>query len=222
MAGTRSISEENYLKTIYSLNQRTEKGATTTAIARQLDTKAASVTEMMRKLSEKGLVNYEKYKRIRLSDAGRKVAIGIIRKHRLWEVFLVNKLKFGWDEVHDIAEELEHIQSDLLTDRIDEFLDYPEFDPHGDPIPDKNGNILPRKEVLLHDLKAGETGLAVGVKDSSNQFLKHLDLQNIKLGTQIEILECFDYDDSRAVKVDSESRITLSGLTSKNLLIRKI
>lgn len=221
MKGTRTITEENYLKAIYTLNQRTEKGATTTAIAKNLNTKAASVTEMVKKLSDKGLVNYTKYKKVSLSEDGRAVAISIIRKHRLWEVFLVEKLNFGWDEVHDIAEELEHIKSDALTNKMDEFLDHPTHDPHGDPIPDKNGMIQPRNELLVQDLKTGETGIIVGVKDSSNQFLKHLDLQNIKLGSIVRVLNKFDYDDSVEVKLDDASDIILSNMAAKNLLIRQ-
>jgi len=158
-----SEAEENYLKAIFKISEKEDRPVSTSAIAAEMNTSAASVTDMIKKLSEKALVLHEKYRGVVLTDAGSGIAKKLIRKHRLWEVFLVNKLDFSWDEVHAIAEQLEHIHSDRLIERLDDFLGFPRFDPHGDPIPDAEGNMVLRKQVLLSELKEGNSCVIVGV-----------------------------------------------------------
>lgn len=213
-----SITEENYLKAIYSLsNQGT---ASTNSIAERLQTKASSVTDMAKKLAEKKLVHYKKYQGVQLTDKGMSIALKIIRKHRLWEVFLVEKLQFKWDEVHDIAEQLEHINSVELTTRLDEFLGFPRFDPHGDPIPDKDGKMIERKSTkLLSELQLGETGIIVGVEDSDAHFLQYLESQELVLGTPVNLKKYFEFDRSMMV-LAGKKELTLSYQVCKNLLIK--
>ena len=169
-----SFTEENYLKAIFKLSMGSNKEVSTNAIAEQLDTKASSVTDMIKKLSDKKLVKYVKYKGVSLNEKGEEIAVSIIRNHRLWEVFLVEKLDFKWDEVHEFAEELEHIKSDKLTERLDTFLGFPKYDPHGDPIPDKDGNINRHKDITIANLKINDKGVIVGVKEHSKGYLKYL------------------------------------------------
>ncbi len=216
-----SHTEENYIKAIHSLNQRDREGASTKAIAESLETQASSVTDMLRKLSQKGLVNYERYKPPELTEEGEVEAMRIIRKHRLWETFLVNKLGFGWDEVHELAEELEHIRSPRLTDRLDHFLGHPRYDPHGDPIPDKDGRMEPRNEVLLSELEVGEEGQIVGVRDSSSELLRYLDRTGLILGTHIGIKECFEFDGSRELVKGNEEVLTISFQIAQNLYVKR-
>ena len=216
-----SKSEENYLKAIYALTEQDEQGASTTAVAKKLDTKASSVTDMVKKLADKSLVNYKKYQGVTLTEEGRRIAVNIIRKHRLWEVFLVNHLNFRWDEVHEIAEQLEHIRSSELTDRLDHFLDHPRFDPHGDPIPDADGNIISHQETFaLSELTADEQGIIVGVDDSSSAFLQYLENQNLILGKRITVVQVFEYDQSMSILVEAEAK-TISHQVSKNLFVKK-
>ena len=215
-----SFTEENYLKAIFSVKTEKDKGASTTVIANILDTKASSVTDMIKKLADKNLVNYKKYYGVTLTELGKKSAIQTIRKQRLWEVFLVNKLAFGWDEVHEIAEQLEHIQSIELTNRLEKFLEYPKFDPHGDPIPDKEGNMAARIETKsLSRMKPGEKGTIVGVKDTSTEFLQFLKTRNLVLGTHIEIDEIFEYDNSLTIKINEATKF-VSEQVSKNIIIK--
>jgi len=189
-----SLSEENYLKAIFHLQKKYSGGVSTNALAEEMDTKASSVTDMVKKLSEKNLVKYKKYQGVKLSEHGKKAAVEVIRKHRLWEVFLVEKLNFTWDEVHDIAEQLEHIKSAKLTDELDNFLGHPKRDPHGDPIPDAEGNFRIINNLLLADLEKGQTGICVGVRDSSTQFLRYLDKNHIALGKEIHVVYKEEYD----------------------------
>ncbi|MDT8346978.1 MAG: metal-dependent transcriptional regulator, partial [Flavobacteriaceae bacterium] len=191
-----SLSEENYLKAIYHLEWEHPDGVSTNAIAEKMDTKASSVTDMLKKLSDKKLVKYKKYQGVKLSTAGNIKALKVIRKHRLWEVFLLEKLQFGWEEVHAIAEQLEHIQSDKLTDRLEAFLDYPKRDPHGDPIPDAEGKYRVSNTLLLSQLTAGQQAILVGVKDSSAEFLYFLDKHSIRLGETLSIEEIEEFDQS--------------------------
>jgi DtxR family transcriptional regulator, Mn-dependent transcriptional regulator len=216
-----TFTEENYLKAIYKLSLTGDEGITTNAIADVLDTKASSVTDMIKKLSEKELVNYVKYQGVTLTPEGKKIAVGILRKHRLWEVFLVNYLNFKWDEVHDLAEELEHIDSEKLVDNLDKFLEYPKFDPHGDPIPDKDGNIFHHMEVSLADLDEGQSGYIVGVKDHSPGFLQYLDGVKLLLGVKVTVLKKFDYDDSVLISTIDNNGLTISNKVSRNLYIKK-
>ena len=195
-----TFSEENYLKAIYHLTTVTDTEVSTNAIAETMETKASSVTDMLKKLAEKDLVNYKKYQGVSLTDKGRLSAKMIVRKHRLWEVFLVDKLNFAWDEVHDIAEHLEHIKSEQLINELDDFLGNPTEDPHGDPIPNANGQIVATEKQLLSELIENQIGICVGVKDSSAEFLKYLDKQEIALGSKIEIIFKESFDLSTKIK----------------------
>lgn len=216
-----SFTEENYLKTIFKLSSVKTEGVSTNAIAEELNTKASSVTDMIKKLSDKKLVNYKKYQGVHLTETGKKIAISIIRNHRLWEVFLVEKLNFNWDEVHDFAEELEHINSDKLTERLDAFLEFPKYDPHGDPIPDKNGNINRHQDITLADLKEKESGIIVGVKEHSSEYLKYLESLNLILGTQIMVEGIVEFDQSMRIKINNKNKENISHQASKNLIIKK-
>tara|TARA_B110000503_G_scaffold141732_1_gene236136 strand:- start:3067 stop:3723 length:657 start_codon:yes stop_codon:yes gene_type:complete len=216
-----TFSEENHLKSIFHLSSESESGVSTNSIAANLNTKASSVTEMLKKLNDKLLIVYKKYRGAQLTEKGRKTALNIIRKHRLWEVFLVDKLNFKWDEVHDIAEQLEHIQSEKLTNELDKFLNFPTKDPHGDPIPNPAGFIKFTPKLKLSDLNIGETGKFVGVKDSSATFLKYLDKRQISLGSNIKVLHQEEFDQSLHVGLD-ESNLTISIKTASNLYITKI
>ncbi|RZJ68455.1 MAG: metal-dependent transcriptional regulator [Flavobacterium sp.] len=216
-----TFSEENYLKTIYHLNNLSSGGVNTNAIAEKMETKASSVTDMLKKLADKQLVIYKKYQGVSLTDKGMLAAKMIVRKHRLWEVFLVEKLDFNWDEVHDIAEQLEHIQSEQLINRLDDFLGNPTEDPHGDPIPDANGQIVKVEKQLLSELDEHQSGICVGVKDTSSEFLKYLDKQDISLGTKIEILSKEAFDQSLRIKAASKE-ITISQKIAGNLFVRKV
>ncbi|GFD78477.1 iron-dependent repressor [Tenacibaculum sp. KUL118] len=215
-----SQSEENYIKTMYHLAADYKKGISTNAIAKKLDTKASSVTDMIKKLSEKDVVAYKKYQGVTLTDFGKKIAANIVRKHRLWEVFLVDKLNFSWDEVHEVAEQLEHIKSPKLINELDAFLDYPKRDPHGDPIPDKEGNLQIIEKSLLSTLKKNEIGVCVGVDDSSSEFLRFLDKQEIALGKQIKVVEKEPFDGSLVIEMDGKT-LTVSNKIASNLYIQK-
>ena len=216
-----SHTEENYLKAIFKISEKEGKPASTNAISTEIQTSAASVTDMVKRLSEKGLINYEKYKGVTLTDKGNRLATGLIRKHRLWEVFLVNNLDFSWDEVHEIAEQLEHIKSDELVERLDEFLGKPKFDPHGDPIPDADGNFAFRKQILLAEMEPGDRGVVVGVQDHSTSFLQYLDRLDLILGVNLEVLERFEYDESVKILLKEEKEQILSKKVSQNLFVQK-
>jgi len=217
-----SFTEENYLKAIFKLSLSSIKGVNTNALADELNTKPSSVTDMIKKLSEKKLVNHIKYKGVSLSKEGNRIALSIIRKHRLWEVFLVETLNFNWDEVHDLAEELEHIQSDKLTDKLDQFLEFPKYDPHGDPIPDKNGNLNRHKDITLADLEADDQGIIVGVKEHSTKYLKYLESLNLLLGTNVKVNGVIDFDQSMNILVNGSESVSISNQASKNLYIKLI
>ncbi len=216
-----SQSEENYIKTIYHLSLDSKEGVSTNAIAKKIDTKASSVTDMIKKLSEKKLINYIKYQGVRLTTEGRELAIQIIRKHRLWEVFLVDKLNFSWDEVHDVAEQLEHIRSDKLITELDRFLGFPKRDPHGDSIPDEDGNIDTVKKMLLANCNEGDKVECIGVNDTSADFLKFLSRKGIKIGKGIKIIEKEDFDDSMLIEIENQ-KVSISNKISNNIYIKKI
>jgi len=215
----QSFTEENYLKIIYHLSQHTAQSVQTNSIAERIQTKAASVTDMMRKLSEKNLVDYRKYQGVKLTEKGRSAAINIVRKHRLWEVFLVEKLNFKWDEVHDIAEELEHINSPELVDRLDEFLAFPKNDPHGDPIPDKNGKFDNDTFIKLSKLKQGDQGIILGVSEHSASFLQHLEKMGLTLGKKLSILDTIDFDGSVELLLENK-KINVSREIAKHILVK--
>lgn len=212
-------SEENYLKTIFHLGSGEAGSINTNAIAEQMETKPSSVTDMAKKLAEKGLVNYKKYQGISLTDAGVKTALSIVRKHRLWETFLVEKLDFAWDEVHEVAEQLEHIKSEKLIDKLDQLLQFPKYDPHGDPIPGKNGEFQEHNKDLLSELPVGANGICVGVKDSSSAFLQYLDKHEISIGKPIQILGKEAFDGSLHLKI-GEREHTVSHQIACNIYLK--
>lgn len=214
-----TFSEENYLKAIYHLNVNFDEEISTNAIAEKMDTKASSVTDMLKKLAEKGLVNYIKYQGVSLTNEGKLYAKMIVRKHRLWEVFLVDKLEFSWDEVHDVAEQLEHIKSEKLINKLDDFLGNPKEDPHGDPIPDANGMIIKVDKKLLSEIEIGQKVICVGVKDTSSEFLQYLDKQKIALGSAIEIISKEYFDASLQLSVD-QRELTVSNKIACNLFVK--
>lgn len=216
-----TFSEENYLKTIYHLTSGNESAVSTNAIAEKMETKASSVTDMLKKLSEKDLVNYKKYQGVSLTENGKLAAKMIVRKHRLWEVFLVEKLDFSWDEVHDIAEQLEHIKSEKLINKLDDFLGNPTEDPHGDPIPDANGRIIKIEKQLLSELQENQTGICVGVKDTSPEFLKYLDKQEISLGSEIRLLSKESFDLSVKIGIGTKE-LNISNKIAANLFVRLV
>ncbi|MDH3697432.1 MAG: metal-dependent transcriptional regulator [Flavobacteriaceae bacterium] len=214
-------SEENYIKTIYHLGDAGMHSVPTNAIASQLKTQPSSVTDMIKKLSDKKYVHYKKYRGVYLSEKGINAALTIIRKHRLWEVFLAEKLGFNWDEVHDVAEQLEHIKSEKLIDKLDAFLNFPKYDPHGDPIPGKNGELAQRSLQLLSSLQPNDEGICVGVKDSSVTFLKFLDKHNISLGDHIKILDAEEFDESLTIQIDNKN-LHISKRIATNLFIKPV
>jgi len=214
-----TLSEENYLKAIYHLSKHGSVSVSTNAIAKKINTKASSVTDMLKKLSEKELVNYIKYQGVSLTESGKRTAANVIRKHRLWEVFLEDKLNFSWDEVHDIAEELEHIKSEKLIDKLDNFLGNPTHDPHGDPIPDKEGNIQKYQKIVLSQVNESVECVCVGVKDSLSQFLKYLDKNEIALGTLIHIITKESFDDSMTIKI-VDKELTISKEVAHNIYVK--
>jgi len=213
-----TLSEENYLKAIYHLGNQGGETVSTNAIAEQIDTKASSVTDMVKKLAEKELANYIKYQGVSLTETGRLTAMSVIRKHRLWETFLVNKLNFSWHEVHEIAEQLEHIKSEKLIDKLDDFLDNPTHDPHGDPIPDKNGNYTKIKSKSILDISAGRKGVLISVKDSSKAFLKYLNKNELALGDMIKVVEFEPFDESFTIETKSKT-MSISKNVAENLYL---
>lgn len=214
-----SYTEENYLKTIYLLSLGGDKEVSTNAIAEMLKTKPASVTDMIGKLSAKGVIIYKKYQGVKISEAGRKYALRIIRKHRLWEVFLVEKMKFNWDEVHEVAEQLEHVNSPLLIKRLDEFLGFPKYDPHGDPIPDESGEFKEKLQLPLNDLEEGDAGIIMAVNDSSSVFLKHLDKLGAYIGAKVKIISKEEFDGSMTILIDNKKQTFISKTVSEKILI---
>jgi DtxR family transcriptional regulator, Mn-dependent transcriptional regulator len=212
-----TTSEENYLKAIFHLQEK-EGTVTTNALAEKLQTKPASVTDMMKKLSAKKLLNYKPYYGFSLSTEGKKIALFIIRRHRLWEYFLSEKLKFDWNEVHALAEELEHVSSKQLIDRLDEYLGHPQFDPHGDPIPDHKGKMKTVNKVSLFDLPFNQTAEVLQVTNQSSEMLELLEHKNINIGTKLEVKKHFDFDHSVELKIKTTT-ITISEQLAKNIFV---
>ena len=221
MGNSLSLTEENYIKAIFQIGTTPESNVSTNALADSLQTKPATVSDMIKKLSHKKLIFYEKYKGVTLSASGAKEALKIIRKHRLWEVFLVNHLNFKWDQVHEIAEQLEHIKSSELVNRLDDFLGNPTLDPHGDPIPDANGQVQLGPSKLLSEMTSYENGIIVGVKNEDPLLLQHLDKINIRLGLYIEVTEVNDFDQSMQVKLADLGTLFLSEKITSQILIAK-
>ncbi|MEQ9405000.1 MAG: metal-dependent transcriptional regulator [Cyclobacteriaceae bacterium] len=219
MLQSLSLTEENYLKAIYHLSDHGSENVSTNSLAESMSTTPASVNDMMKKLSNKNLIGYKKYKGATLLPDGRASALHVIRKHRLWEVFLVDKLNFKWDEVHEIAEQLEHIKSPLLVERLNEFLGKPVIDPHGDPIPDENGVVKEVTKAPLSELKPGSKGVLVNVSNDDRALLRHLDKLQLSLGSKIELIERIDFDGSVCIQVDGQVNHFISQTIAGNLLL---
>ena len=215
-----SRTEENYLKAIYKVSEKENGRVNTNAIAAITETSAASVTDMLKRLAEKNFIIYEKYKGVILTREGGQTATNLIRKHRLWEYFLVEKLKFSWADVHDIAEELEHVQSDNLIEKLDSYLDNPKFDPHGDPIPNAQGKFTIRAQRSLDNFETGDKAILLGVKEHNKDFLEYLNELQIALGSELEIMKKQNYDGSMQVKINGQTEHLISKKVSENLLVR--
>jgi DtxR family transcriptional regulator, Mn-dependent transcriptional regulator len=213
-----SVSEENYIKSIYHLQQQTAT-VTTNSLANELHTKPASVTDMLKKLQTKQLVEYEKYRGFKLNAAGNKIAISIVRRHRLWEFFLVNKLGFEWDKVHDIAEELEHVSSAELIKRLDSFLNFPQTDPHGDPIPDTHGKITVIKQLSLAEITSKKNVVVSSVSNQSPEMLELLKHYHIGIGASLKVIRHFDFDGSAEIKVVQQPACIISEQVAKNIFV---
>lgn len=203
------MAEENYIKSVYHLQQQNDS-VSTNALAAHLKAKPASVTDMLKKLQAKGLLQYSPYKNFRLSREGNKAALMIIRRHRLWEFFLVDKLHFNWEEVHEVAEELEHVRSKKLVDKLDAFLGYPGFDPHGDPIPDANGRINMQQQLPLSHLPLNKQAIITSVQNQSNELLSFLTSQNIMIGTKLEVKRKLPFDNSLEIKFKNKQSLNIS------------
>lgn len=219
---TYTLAEEDYLKAIYKIAERQGVPVNTSAIAELMQTRPASVTDMLKKLAEKELIDYKRYHGVSLTKTGARWATQLIRKHRLWECFLVDKLGFNWDEVHEIAEQLEHIQSETLIDRLDDYLKNPKFDPHGDPIPDASGAYRMRYQILLSDLAIRTPAILVGVREHTSAFLQYLDQNGLALGVSVEILEVLPYDGSLRLRLAKGEPVLISGQVARHLYVRQI
>ncbi len=217
----QTLSEENYLKAIYNLDKQGLKKITPTAISEALNNNPASVVDMLRKLVEKKLLQYEKSKGVKLTEKGRNIAILIVRKHRLWEVFLLEKLGYGWEEVHEMAEQLEHVQHAELADRLDKFLGFPEYDPHGDPIPKANGETAVTYKTVLAEIPEGGSCRVVAVKDTSPAFLQYLKKLDIGIGTKITMIEKIPFDSSVIIKLGKSNTTTVSRVFAENLVVHE-
>ena len=213
-----TTSEENYIKAIYHL-QKVDGMVTTNELAAELQTKPASITDMMKKLKVKKLLNYQPYQGFRLTADGTKVALGIIRRHRLWEFFLAEKLKFTWDEVHEVAEDLEHVSNKKLIDKLDEYLGFPRIDPHGDPIPDANGKIEISKKICITELAVNTISTVASVSDHSSEILELLEHKKIAIGTKVEVKKKFEFDESLEIKINRRPVITISEQLAKNIFV---
>ena len=214
-----TFAEENYLKAILSLSLQSEELVSTNSIAAEINTSAASVSDMLKKLQEKKLIIYKKYKGVALNKQGKSIAVNILRKHRLWETFLVKKLDFNWDEVHDVAEQLEHIKSEELIDKLDSFLNYPKFDPHGEVIPTKEGTIPQTDRVLLSEIEENTNGIVLGVTLDETSFLQYLNKLEIEIGTEIQIFDRIDFDKSVNISINNKKQ-NISNEVAKHLLIK--
>lgn len=216
-----SFTEENYLKAIFKLSEQTSGNVSTNAIAEVLQTKASSVTDMIKKLCEKNLIDHQRYQGVSLTEEGRSKALYIVRRHRLWEVFLVQHLGMGWDEVHDIAEQLEHTDSEQLYIQLDKFLKHPQFDPHGDPIPDHRGHMAKPSEIRIADLQVGENSFVEGIIDHNPDFLQYLQQIQMIPGSHIQVIHRLDFDGSMRLSINNQPEVMISGHVASNVLVKK-
>lgn len=213
-----TFTEENYLKAIYHLSAGGSKDVLTNEIAEAMNTKAASATDMIKKLSAKNFISYERYYGVQITKQGKAEALLVIRKHRLWETFLVQKLRFNWDEVHEIAEQLEHIQSSILIQKLDEFLGFPSTDPHGEPIPDRHGKVNVQAQAPLNELLPGYKGVIMAVKDSDSNLLKYLHKVGAIPGARIKLVSKEEYDESLEIEIEDKI-VSISKIVSQNILV---
>ena len=217
-----SSVEENYLKYIFQLGELQNGLVKTNDLANKLDHSAASVTDMLKKLADKKLVLYKKYYGVSLTKVGLSIAIKIVRKHRLWETFLVKNLKFTWDKIHDIAEQLEHVQSDELIDKMDEYLGYPKFDPHGEPIPDKLGNISVPNVICLANAKLKKQYMLQSVNDDSAAFLKYLNKIQLQLKDKIRIIDKEEFDETIQLIINDRKQLIISKDAAQNMFVKSV
>lgn len=215
-----SFTEENYLKTMFNLSEKTGE-VTVNELSKALEIKMPTVNSMVKKLAAKGYVNYQSYKPIELTEQGKTEALLIIRKHRLTEMFLVEKMGFGWEEVHEVAEQIEHIHSPKFFAKMDEMLDFPTVDPHGSPIPDREGNILLKTYKTLNQFQVGDKLKFVAVTNSNDDFLKFLNSKNLVLESELEILDIEEFDQNMRVSFNQDT-VTLSSKVSERLLMEKL
>lgn len=214
-----SLTEENYLKAIYRLSQKGDKKITPTAIAKEISVNTASVVDMIKKLTEKKFIPYDKIKGAKLTEQGKTIAVKIVRNHRLWEVFLLEKLGYSWDVVHEIAEQLEHIKHPELTDRLDKFLGFPEYDPHGDPIPNAKGEIPSVPNRLLSEVETGKSCQVAAIKDTSAVFLQYLEQLSVSIGTKIKVIEKIPFDGSMTIQIGKYNKTSVSKKFAETLLV---
>lgn len=214
-----TFSEENYLRAIYRISQEGAAKISPTAIAEELKNNPASVVDMLKKLTDKKLINYDKKKGAKLTEKGIKTAMDIVRRHRLWEVFLLEKLGYGWEEIHDIAEQLEHVHSDDLADRLDKYLGFPDYDPHGDPIPKANGKIAAIHKTTMMEMESGSSCQVVAVKDTSVEFLQYLEKLGIGIGTRLKVLEKISFDNSLVIQLGKGDKINVSKKFGESILV---
>jgi DtxR family Mn-dependent transcriptional regulator len=213
-----SVSEENYIKAIFHLQEEVER-VNTLQLAQVMKTKPASITDMLKKLKNKKLLDYQPYYGFKLTNEGNKIALGVIRRHRIWEFFLAEKLQFNLHEIHELAEVLEHVSSKKLIDKLDAFLGSPKFDPHGDPIPDLNGKIALENHVLLSIMKIKTKGRVCRIASASKKIMELISHQQIKIGSQIMVQQRFEFDDSMEILIDGKHRVNISQQLAKNIFI---
>ena len=215
-----SQTEENYLKAIYKLSEGGNNNASTNDLSGALQNRAASVTDMLGKLSNKNLITYKKYRGVTLTPKGREIALNVIRKHRLWECFLVQKLKFTWDEIHEVAEQLEHIQSERLIERLEEFLGFPKSDPHGEPIPTASGLLHEPEQIEMNQTKAGDKVKVSMVKQDDAEFLESLAKQNIAVGSVLNVVAVSERDG--VVLKAARRKVKLGAESARHIFVRRI
>lgn len=217
-ANKYSVSEENYIKAIFHLQEEVER-VNTLQLAQVMKTKPASITDMLKKLKNKKLLDYQPYYGFKLTNEGNKIALGVIRRHRIWEYFLAEKLQFNLHEIHELAEVLEHVSSKKLIDKLDAYLGSPKFDPHGDPIPDLNGKIATENHVLLSLMKVKTKGRVCRIASASKKIMELISHQQIKLGSQIMVLQRFEFDDSMEIMIDGKNKANISQQLAKSIFI---
>jgi len=216
-----SLTEENYLKALFNIANK-DGEVNVADLSKTLDLKMPTVTSMVKKLAKKKLVYYESYKPLRLTEKGKKEAGLIIRKHRLTEMFLVDKMKLGWEDVHDIAEQIEHLQSPVFFEKMDEMLGFPKIDPHGSPIPDREGKMVWKEYNKLSDCKPGQTVKLAAVINTSSEFLKFLTAREMRLGLKIKIKSIEPFDKSMVISYAKRQSETLSNVACERLLVEMI